>query len=157
MSTYVSISVPEAHYREMLDHLVSLMSERETESESPAAVTEESVSAPPERRWSDEAWERVWRDLRDDTRQALVVIAEQPDEWVPVSALNSALGSSREVQNALSSLTKRAKKHGLTKWGFDAVQAAETGRFRYRMDERTATIVLELAGADRGEEVAGAS
>jgi hypothetical protein len=151
MSTYVSISVPEDHYREMLDHLRSLMAPRQLESPSPAAVNEESASSPPGRRWSDETWERVWRDLRDDTRQVLVVIAGQPDEWVPVSELVSALGSSRELQSALSSLTKRAKKHGLTKWGFDAVQDAETGRCHYRMDERTATIVLELARADRDE------
>jgi hypothetical protein len=154
MGTYVSLSVPEPYHREMLAHLLSLMNQTDVEAAppapAPAAAADESVSAPSDRRWSDETWSLVWRDLRDDTRQVLVVVAEQSDEWVPVDALNDALGSSRDVQSALSSLTKRAKKHGLTKWGFEAVPDAGTGRFRYRMDKSTAAIVLGLARGQAG-------
>ena len=150
MSAYVSISVPEPYYRDMLHHLVSVMKQAGVESPAPAPpVTEERVAAPSGRpRWSRDEWTLLWRDLRDDTRQLLVVIAEQPDEWVPIGALNDALDSSRQVQNALSSLTKRAKKHGLHKWGFEAVIDPETNWYRYRMDAPTAAIVIELAGRD---------
>jgi hypothetical protein len=150
MNGYV-ISVPEAHYRATLEYLLSLMNERPVETPAPSALTEASAIPQPGRRWSEDEWRRVWRDLRGDTKQLLVVIAKQPNEWVPISVLNNTLDSSREVQNALSSLTKRAKKHGLPKWGFEAVPDVESdGKFRYRMDQATADLVLELARADQG-------
>jgi hypothetical protein len=125
------------------------MSQSHVESPTPEAV--ESVSVQARRRWTGEEWSRLWRDLRDDTQQLLVVIAEQPGEWVPITALVRVLDSSRQVQSALSSFTKRAKKHGLPKWPFEAVTDLEAGHFRYRMDEKTAAIVLELARANRGD------
>jgi hypothetical protein len=151
MNGYVSIPVPEVYYRKILDHLLTLMTERQVDSPTPATVTEESAPAQPRRSWSDEQWRRVWRDLRPDTRELLVVIAEQPSEWVPINALVSALGTSREVQSALSSFTKRAKRQGMTWWPFEAVADVESGgRFRYRMDETTANTVRELAQDDQG-------
>jgi hypothetical protein len=156
MGTHIPIYVPEAHYREMLNRLVSLMTEAQVEppisaeahmeSQMPP-VSQAAASAQSGRLWSEDEWQKVWPAWRDDTRELLVVIAEHPEEWVSITALEDSLGSFRAVQSALSSLTKRMKKHGLTLWPFEFVKDDGTGRFAYKMDEATATIVLGLAHA----------
>lgn len=69
-------------------------------------------------------------------------------EWVPIAELEDSAGSFREVQSALSSLTKRMKNHGVTKWPFKARKDDRTDRFVYLMEEATATTVLALARAN---------
>jgi hypothetical protein len=150
--------VPEAHYHATLEYLVSVMTESKVETATRPVATEEGASSLPGYRWSEDEWRRLWRDLRADTKQLLVVIAEYPKDWVPISVLNDTLDSSRDVRNALSSLTKRAKKQGLRRWGFEAVPDGESGgAYRYRMDDETADIVVELAPADQGDYVRGRS
>jgi hypothetical protein len=139
MTPYVPLHVPEPYYRDVLAHLVSLMSEpREAPRSRAPALIEADAS-------SDDAWQSAWPDLRDDSRQLMVVLAEHPGEWVPIAAFLDALGSPGAVQGALSSLRKRLKRVG-SGFPFKIEDVdPETGRSRYRMDTATATIVRQLA------------
>jgi hypothetical protein len=143
MTDYVSMHVPEIHYGEMLKHLASLM------NGAPVATPGLETKATPaqeDRSWSDDVWRKFWPVMADSTRQLLVVIAEHPGEWVPITALVSSLGTFGAVQGALSSLTKRMNKHdGPDYWPLKVEIDTETGRARYQMDQSTSSIVLELA------------
>jgi hypothetical protein len=141
MAEYVPIYVPEVHYRDMVGHLVSLISQ--TRVESPTPDTEKAEQSDPA--WNDEVWENVWPAVKEGARKLMVVLAEHPDEWVPITVLNDSLGSSTAVQGSLSSLTKQMKKRGLADWPFEVTTDDQTGRATYRMDVAIATIVLRLA------------
>jgi hypothetical protein len=139
MTQYVPIHVPEAHYREMVRHLGSLMTDE--------ARMEPTIRETPDgddHLWSDEVWENVWPTLTDESRTILALFAEHQGEWVPIEALEESLGSFRRVQSTLSSLTKRMKKHGQTKWPFEVVDGTLGTRAKYKMAEANATIVLRL-------------
>ncbi len=143
MSTYVSLEVPEAHYPEMLEYLVSRITGAPTESLMQEAP--EVTLAHDSRVWSQETWENVWPDLADGTREILVLLAEHKGDWVSVAAVENAAGSFGAMQGALISFTKRMKRHGPTKWPFEIAPDDETGRLKYRMTAAMATIVLRLA------------
>jgi hypothetical protein len=137
---YVTISVPEAHHREMLSHLVALMSKTPARAETSAGATAQDPHE-----WPEDVWQRVWPAVNDDTRKVFVILAEHPDEWVRIDALEQSLGTFSAVQGTLSSLTKRLKKQGLALWPFRFEDDYEnTGRAAYKMTAKTATIVLEL-------------
>jgi hypothetical protein len=145
MTEYVPIYVPEAHYRDMVGHLASLISQTrvvESKPETGSAPVEQSDAV-----WTDEVWEKVWSTLTDGSRTIMVLLAEHPGEWVPISALEDSLGSFRAVQSALSSLTKRLRKRGLDEWPIDVEIDGQSGRAHYRMDPTTAAVVLRLARA----------
>jgi hypothetical protein len=99
---------------------------------------------------SDATWQDAWPRLRWDSKRLMILLAEHPDEWVPMSAFLDALDSFGAVQGALSSLTKRLKKFANSRdWPFEVEDVdPQTGRARYRMDDATATVVLELAKGD---------
>ena len=144
MSTHVPIYVKEADYPEAVRRLLPLLigpgAESSMPSETQAAAPDEDED---ERVWSEDEWRKVWRGVTDNTRKALVLIAENHDELVPMAALEDSLGSFGAVQGALSSLTKQAKKYGRNKWAFEIEE--EDGRTAYRMNQRMAVIVLKLA------------
>lgn len=152
MPGYIALQVPEPQYREMLTHLVSLLSAQPVESPMPVANTPAPAPGQDEHSWPEDVWRSVWPILRDDTQRLLVVLAERPIEWVPITAFEDALGPNQAVRSALSSLTKRMKKFGLNSWPFRVVNADDqTGRAKYQMDKATAKIVLELSRADEGD------
>lgn len=84
-------------------------------------------------------WRKVWREVQLQTRGVLIALAEHPGAPLTIPTLAEAIGSeTRQVQNALSSLTKRMKKYGPTKWPFIYYKDGRTGRYSYEMDEATA-------------------
>jgi hypothetical protein len=78
----------------------------------------------------------------------LVALAEKPNEWLNADDLaGAAFGPEagwRAVATALSPLTKRMKRYGRTVWPFDLREDSRTGRYSYRMSDRTAGIIREL-------------
>jgi hypothetical protein len=142
MTGYVPIYVPETHYPEALRQVSSFLTEAEAESAIPVEP-QAAASLVDEREWSEDLWWNVWPAVTENTRKLLVELAEHPDERVPMTALEESLGSFSAVQGALSSLTKRMKKYGPTKWPFEIEE--EGNRIAYRMNQAMATIVLSLA------------
>jgi hypothetical protein len=143
MNEFVPIYVPVVHQREMLSHLVSLMSRAPAHADTQAGETTQD-----QHEWPEDVWRRVWPVVTDDTRKIFVILARHADEWVPIDALEQSLGTFNAVQGTLSSLTKRLKKQGLANWPFVVEDDHEnTGRAAYTMTAETATIVLKL---DRG-------
>jgi hypothetical protein len=157
MTVYVPLQVPESLYDVMLRHLGSLMSEPNVhssldeqqpldESQDETDVESLSIEQPVGRReWSPELWARIWRELPINPRRVLYYIAERHGSRVHMAELGELLGSSRAVQDALSSFTKRARKWTSSDWPFLAERDTTTGRFVYDMSESTARIILELA------------
>jgi hypothetical protein len=145
MNGYVPLYVPEAQYREMLDHLVALITK--LDAASPPAATE----APPAQTndgWSDDVWRNVWLDVTDNTRKVLLTLATRPDERLSLRKIAQFTEiETTEVQAALSSFTKRMRQSGPTEWPFTYRKDSQTGRYRYWMSEETAKIVLALADA----------
>jgi hypothetical protein len=160
MTGYVPIYVPEAHFREMLDRLVSLMSELQAAPHMPAdaqvesrvsAETESGAPAEHSHAWGDDVWQWVWPNVTDNARKLLVELAEHEGQWVPITSLEDSLGSFNAVQSGLSSLTKRAKKRGEYRWPFRVKEDRETGRATYQMNEAMAKIVLRLPRVEAGD------
>jgi hypothetical protein len=146
MSQYVPVHVPEAHLPEVLRHLASLLSE----SPVPTPKHVPTQSAPftaDDGGWTAEVWRNVFKEVTPEARDVLVALAKRPDTWLWLSDLAEAIGTeTRTVQDALSSLTKRMRKYGPTKWPFEYVKdSREGGKYRYLMSEETAAIVLGLA------------
>lgn len=143
MSGHVPIYVPEPHHREMLEHLVSLMTG--ARAKSPIPSQSEEAAAAESDQWTDDVWEVVWPAVTPDARKVLVVLAENHDEWVPIAALEESLGSLGAVQGSISSIRKRMKKYEQREWPFEiAPDDRANGRFMYRIDEEMASIVLRL-------------
>jgi hypothetical protein len=162
VTDFIPIYAPPEHYRKMMAHLLSLMTETQTESPAetqaeptvPAETEAESPTPKPQaaapahnaRVWPVELWRCVWPLVLEDTRKLCVALAANPGQRVGMPELEEELGSYRAVQSALSSLTSQSKKCGATLWPFDIIKKdPETGRAAYVMNEAMANIVNELA------------
>jgi hypothetical protein len=136
MSTqqYVPVYVPEEHLPTVLDVLTSLL--------SPASRTD-----PDDAGWSDEMLERLYWDSSGSLTTILVTLASRPNEWVTADELAKALGPDmgwRSVAGALGPLTRKMKAYGMKSWPFRLRKDSKTDRLTYRMDPRTASILLTL-------------
>jgi hypothetical protein len=99
------------------------------------------------REWSEELLKRLYADSAESTIAILVALAKRPGEWISTEELAPAIGPDatwRSVAGALSPVTKRQKAYGQEAWPFELRQDSKTGRWHYRMSERTARIVLGL-------------
>jgi hypothetical protein len=143
MNGYVPIYVPEAHYREVISYVASLVAGNRVEA--PASLSKLAAPAEDARGWNEDLWRDVWPALNAQTQQLLLLLAEHPGEWVPITVLEDALGTFRVVQSTLSSLTKRMKRFGQATWPFDVTVASDSGRATYRMTEEAAKSLLAVA------------
>ena|SRR5579859_5318881 len=126
---YVPIYVPAAHHRATLLYVASLI----------APATSSTGE------WPEELLERLWSDSAESTNALLIAMARRAGEWVTVSELASVLGPNanfRSVGGALGPVTKRMKAYGRDSWPFEVKQDPNTGRYSYRMSERTAATLL---------------
>jgi hypothetical protein len=141
MNGYVPVYVPERHLPTILAQLTALISKHEAVSAAPESATMELS------RWSEKMIRDVFLDVTDNMRKVFVALAERPGERLTVGDLERQVGSEGAVHPALSSLTKRAKKHGIHgpgSWPFDAHKDPRTGRYSYEMDVDTAAVVLKV-------------
>jgi hypothetical protein len=125
---FVPVYVPVEHHPAVLGYLTSLV-----------AATSETQE------WSDDLLKRLYVDSAESTISVLVALAEKRGTWVTTKELAEELFPNsdwRSVAGALGPITKRQKAYGLSRWPFDLRQDPETGRWAYRMNERTAEIIL---------------
>jgi hypothetical protein len=146
MTTYVPLHVPEQHYGAMLEHLLSLQNGM-TEPRSVSAQSAPSIEAEPDVKVAgqdrNERFEAAWPDLRADQHHFFALLAERAGEYVPMEpAVATALGGSREAQNALISLTPRLKRNGFEQWPIEVKRGEEC--VIYKMDDELARVVLRL-------------
>jgi hypothetical protein len=146
MATYIPLHVPEQHYQAMLESLLSLTNgsnePRSTPAESaPSIETEPEAEADVQER--NQRFEAAWPDLRADQHRFFALLADRPGENVPFQPdVATALGGSREAQNALISLTPRMKRNGFESWPIE-VRRDERG-YIYKIDHELARVVLRL-------------
>jgi hypothetical protein len=146
-STYVQLPVPEEYYPDVLDFLATRMAAPRPEAEE-QTLAQADESRNEGRNWSQDTWERVWPDLTDLQRQALVVLAERQGEWVHILEWMQALGVEfNTFQGSLASLTRRVQRDGTQRlWPFEIEHDTDgDNRAKYRMNSVQASIVLRLA------------
>jgi hypothetical protein len=147
MNQYVDVPVPEAHLGEILSHLASLLSKSQPAWPEHSETATTAVAVQQESRWDDTAWRNILRDVTPNARAVVQALAARPGERLSVDDLAHSIGTpTRAVQDALSSLTKRMKKYGKTKWPFALHQDRRTGRYSYEMDDATAATVNRILG-----------